>query len=110
LVAQSPVGESRCCSATGIAFARPAFLFAGDIILFAGDIMKSPLLVATLLRADHSRSFQIHVGSSAGWDVTEERDQRVIRRHYGDWHRVERARAIFARAISELREEGWLDA
>jgi len=103
LVAQSPVGESRCCSATGIAFARPAFLFAGDI-------MKSPLLVATLLRADHSRSFQIHVGSSAGWDVTEERDQRVIRRHYGDWHRVERARAIFARAISELREEGWLDA
>ena len=32
-----------------------------------------------------------------GWDVKEEKDSRVVRRiHCTDWHRVERAVAIFA--------------
>jgi hypothetical protein len=74
------------------------------------DIMSLPLLAATLIRADHSRSFHILVGRSGGWDVTERRDQRVIQRHYGDWHRVERVRILFTREICDLREEGWLDA
>ena len=70
--------------------------------------MTSTLLATTLLRADHSRSFQILVAPSAGWDATEQRDQRVVeQQHYADWHRVERALAHFTRKIDKLREDGW---
>lgn len=73
--------------------------------------MTSTLLATTLVRAHHSRSFQIHAARSAGWHVTEQQDQRVVQqRHYADWHRLERVRARFAREINELREQGWREA
>ena len=73
--------------------------------------MTSTLLATTLVRADHSRSFQIHAARPAGWNATEQQDQRVVQqRHYGDWHRLERALTRFAREIHELREQGWQEA
>jgi hypothetical protein len=76
-----------------------------------GGNMTSTLLDTTLRRAAESRSFHILAGSSAGWEATELRDQRMIQRqHYADWHRVERALAHFAREIDELRERGWCEA
>ena len=45
---------------------------------------------------------------SAGWEVKLEADQELARHdNYHDWHRVERARAVFALEVSELTERGW---
>jgi hypothetical protein len=45
--------------------------------------------------------------SGDGWEVREEHDSQMVRKaHYSDWHRVERARAIFAlhgRVAAEAR-------
>ena len=73
--------------------------------------MTSTLLTTTLVSADHRRSFQILAAPSAGWEAIEEQDLHVVqKRHYQDWHRVERALARFAHDIDELRKEGWREA
>jgi hypothetical protein len=70
--------------------------------------VTSTLIAKTLLRADHSCSFQILAAHPAGWEATEQRDRDVIQQqHYEDWHRVERALARFRREIDELRDQGW---
>jgi len=64
-----------------------------------------------LRNADHIRHYSICPGSS-GWEVRFEED-RTLRRldHYRDWHRVERAMALFEREVTELTARGWsLDA
>ena len=61
----------------------------------------------SLRSADHVRHYSISAGS-AGWEVKLEED-RTLRRldHYQDWHRVERAMALFEREAMELTERGW---
>lgn len=54
------------------------------------------------------RRYSIHEAGPAGWEVKFEED-RTLRRHdlYQDWHRVERAMALFEREVSELTAQGW---
>ena len=72
--------------------------------------MTTPLLATTLVRADHIRSFHVRTARPAGWEAAEHDDQRVVRRLYTDWHRVEQTLVRFARDIAELREQGWREA
>jgi hypothetical protein len=61
-----------------------------------------------LRHADRSRHYSITPSDQQGWEVRLEEDDRVSRRdHYQDWHRVERAMALFEREVEELRESGW---
>jgi hypothetical protein len=63
-----------------------------------------------LTHADQTRRFTITGAGEGGWDVKEERDSQVVRNvHYTDWHRVERARMVFAREVSTLKLAGWTD-
>jgi hypothetical protein len=49
-----------------------------------------------LTQDGHTRRLTI-TRSSAGWEVREEHDSRVVRTvNCSDWHRVERARQMFA--------------
>lgn len=61
----------------------------------------------SLRYADHVRHYSISAGS-AGWEEKLEED-RTLRRldHYRDWHRVERAMAMFDREVMELTARGW---
>ena len=61
----------------------------------------------SLRYADHVRHYSICAGA-AGWEVKLEED-RALRRldHYRDWHRVERAMALFEREVVELTARGW---
>ena len=61
-----------------------------------------------LQRDGHQRHYSISMSRSAGWEVKLETDARLARHdHYRDWHRVEMARAVFAREVSELTSLGW---
>jgi hypothetical protein len=61
----------------------------------------------SLRNDDHVRHYSI-CADSAGWEVKLEED-RTLRRldHYRDWHRVERAKALFDREVMELTARGW---
>ena len=61
-----------------------------------------------LSHAEHSRHYSITSRSDSGWDVRLEEDD-TVRRHdrYQDWHRVERAMALFEREVRELVARGW---
>ena len=61
----------------------------------------------SLRYADHVRHYSISAGST-GWEVKLEED-RTLRRldHYQDWHRVERAMALFEREVLDLTSRGW---
>jgi hypothetical protein len=73
--------------------------------------MTTPLLAATLVRADHFRSFHVRPARPSGWEASEHEDQRIVQQqHHTDWHRVEHTLSRFTRAIAELREQGWRDA
>jgi hypothetical protein len=64
-----------------------------------------------LRKASRTRRFTITHLPSAGWDVREEQDSRVLRRVvYQDWHRVERASLAFALQAQSLIESGWVEA
>jgi hypothetical protein len=63
-----------------------------------------------LRRADQIRRYSVSSLGDAGWEVTRERDgERTHQVCYHDWHRVERAVAMFRLEASELRERGWID-
>jgi hypothetical protein len=58
------------------------------------------MLIHEFVEAGHVNRFTVTRGdaSTPGWEVVEERDDRLIaRRHYTDWHRVERALQVFDR-------------
>ena len=61
-----------------------------------------------LRRADHTRHYSIQAKRGTGWEVSLKEDQ-VLTRHalYDDWHRVERALALFRREVANLSTEGW---
>ncbi len=61
-----------------------------------------------LRSADHIRHYSIAPAQPSGWDVRCEEDRDLRRQdHYQDWHRVERARALFEQEASELQANGW---
>ena len=61
-----------------------------------------------LTNADHTRRYTISFLKGAGWEVTRQQDGELTRHsRYHDWHRVERARAMFALEVSKLTERGW---
>ncbi len=63
-----------------------------------------------LRKASTIRRFTITYLQSAGWDVREEQDNRVLRRVvYHDWHRVERASQVFSLEARSLLESGWVE-
>ena len=58
----------------------------------------------------HTHRFSISTTNS-GWEVREERDNKVVRRTtYQDWHRVERARRSFSIELDNLKSQGWSEA
>jgi hypothetical protein len=62
----------------------------------------------SLQRDGHVRHYSIRQAGSAGWEVKLEADRELARHNnYHDWHRVERAREVFASEVSELTARGW---
>jgi hypothetical protein len=58
----------------------------------------------------HKRRFAI-IQTGRFWEVLEELDSLVVRRVvYDDWHRVERARRVFAQEADSLCQAGWVDS
>jgi hypothetical protein len=69
--------------------------------------MKTSLLVATLLRADDVRSYEVR-RTAEGWESSARENQRILEaRHYTEWHRVERSLTRFKREITVLQARGW---
>ena len=69
-----------------------------------------PCSLDTSRRKATPAKFVIHSVSDGGWEVREEADRHIVRQvHYSDWHRVERARSLFAMRILSLEEAGWVD-
>ena len=63
-----------------------------------------------LRKASTIRRFTITHLQTAGWDVREEVDSRVLRRVvYQDWHRVERASLAFSLEARSLIRRGWVE-
>jgi len=59
----------------------------------------------------HVRQFTVSSSMLSGWEVKDEQDVRVLRRHtYNDWHRVERAMLTFAVEATRLLGEGWTES
>jgi hypothetical protein len=69
--------------------------------------MKTSLLVATLIRADGVRSYEVR-RSSEGWESSARENPRIVEaRHHTDWHRVEHSLARFKYEITVLQARGW---
>jgi hypothetical protein len=64
----------------------------------------------TLVRAREVRSYEVVAAPSLGWQVKERTEQNIREQQFSDWHRVERTLSRFAREISELKRQGWIDA
>ena len=61
----------------------------------------------SLRNADHTRKYSIAPLSPAGWEVTLEQEGELTRHVYHDWHRVERAMALFQLEVGQLTQRGW---
>ena len=62
----------------------------------------------SLRNATSTRRYSIGQLSDAGWEVTLEREGEPTHHvWYHDWHRVERALAMFRLEVSELTARGW---
>ena len=58
--------------------------------------------------ADHVRRYSISAATPCGWEVKLEEDKQVRRNDlYLDWHRVERAMALFELEVLQLTASGW---
>lgn len=63
-----------------------------------------------LTNAQQTRRFTIQKLAAAGWQIRVEHDSRIVwTACYTDWHRVERARMVFAREAAQLEGDGWID-
>ena len=63
----------------------------------------------TLRHAESTRRYSIAPLSDAGWEVTLDREgEPPVHICYHDWHRVERAMAMFQLEVSELTARGWI--
>ena len=62
----------------------------------------------SLQRADHVRRYSITPVRPFGWEVKFEEDRELRRKTiYQDWHRVERAMALFELEVLQLKANGW---
>jgi hypothetical protein len=62
----------------------------------------------TLHRAEHVKHYSISPRLREGWIVRLEEDRALVRQTcYRDWHRVERAAAIFRLQVADLMARGW---
>jgi hypothetical protein len=69
---------------------------------------RFPMFQLSLRLADHVRRYSITPANPSGWEVTLEEDRELRRRDlYEDWHRVERAMALFELEVLQLRASGW---
>jgi hypothetical protein len=69
---------------------------------------STTMFSATLVRGDHTRTFDIRPVQPEGWEASEHDGQRLVRRqHCSDWHRVERTLERYAQEIAQLKEHGW---
>ena len=67
------------------------------------------MFVRTLHNQEHEKRFSI-TQTGRDWEVLLEQDHRIVRRvKYDDWHRVERARRVFALEADSLRQAGWVE-
>jgi hypothetical protein len=72
--------------------------------------LRMPMFLRQLKHAGRTARFSIVSGDAGGWEVREEVDRDVVRAvHYDDWHRVERARSVFALKAMHLQQEGWIE-
>jgi len=63
-----------------------------------------------LSNSTHHRRFTIRRAPRTGWEIRDEIDTRVLKSvQYEDWHRVERAKAIFALEAMALKDRGWTE-
>jgi hypothetical protein len=60
-----------------------------------------------LQKADQTRRYSISTLGASGWEVTLEREGETRHVFYDDWHRVERALAMFRLEVSDLTDRGW---
>ena len=61
-------------------------------------------------KAAHVRRFTIRMAATRGWEIRVEHDTETIKQVvYEDWHRVERAKAAFAREAGTLSDSGWIE-
>ena len=66
------------------------------------------MFARTLTHDGHIRAFTVRSAGLEGWEVREEQDRRIVRQTcYSDWHRVERAMAIFSLEAATLEARGW---
>ena len=62
----------------------------------------------SLRNARETRRYSISSLGSSGWEVKLEQAGEITRHvYYHDWHRVERALALFQLEVSNLTEHGW---
>jgi hypothetical protein len=61
----------------------------------------------SLRNADNTRKYSVEPLDPAGWEVKLEREGELTRHVYYDWHRVERALALFELEVGQLTERGW---
>lgn len=62
----------------------------------------------SLRLADHVRHYSVSAVAT-GWEVRLEEDASIRRQdRYTDWHRVERALAMFQLEVEQLTARGWL--
>jgi hypothetical protein len=78
--------------------------------MITGEAAKQythPMFTATLCKADRIRRYSISMLGASGWEVTREDEGETRHVVYDDWHRVERALAMFKLEVSELTQLGW---
>jgi hypothetical protein len=61
----------------------------------------------SLRNAEHTRKYSISPLNPTGWEVKLEQEGELTRHVYHDWHRVERALALFQLEVGRLTEHGW---
>jgi len=70
--------------------------------------VESAMFSVVLRNADQICRYSVSLHTPSGWEVTTEREgQKPQRVFYRDWHRVERALALFRWEVSVLMAHGW---
>ncbi len=68
------------------------------------------MYAVSLHNATETRRFSIVDLGASGWQVLDQAGGQVVKQVlYDDWHRVERARAVFAAKVAVLRTMGWTE-
>ena len=75
-------------------------------------MLNATAMFSTVLKnAGHTGRFFVGDGEAGGWEAREEQDDQILREaRYTDWHRVERACAVFSLEVADLLRQGWVEA